>query len=168
MSGKCPYLEAAGLSALDGDEWKAVVREASAALLFPSSFTPPPPKTCTGSADDNGRLAKPQDQRLVKAETKSAHPREAQALKAFPGDSGALRYDLPPDVRRAIGVMLERGASLPDLRHRQMQKIRGLAERCRPITKRMHEILFDQRPHSVRVVGDRMNVAFTLSLAKIS
>ena len=29
----------------------------------------------------------------------------------------------------------------------------------------MHEILRDQRPHSVRVVGDRMNVAFALSLA---
>ena len=165
MSGRCPYLEAAGLSALDNNEWKAVVREASEALLFPSSFTPPPAKTCKGSTGDDSRFAKPQAQRLVKAETKCAHPTEAQALKIFPGDGGALRYSLPPDVRSAIGVMLEHGAGLPGLRHRQMEKLRNLERRCQPITKRMHAMLRDQRPHSVRVVGDRMNVAFALSLA---
>jgi hypothetical protein len=49
MSGRCPYLEAAGLSALDNNEWKAVVREASEALLFPSSFTPPRPRRAKGA-----------------------------------------------------------------------------------------------------------------------
>ena len=163
--GRCAYLAAAGLEALDDANWRAVRAQARGLLLFSSAFAQPPPKAEKGSAEADTRFVKPREQRPVKAETKAAHPLEARELNSFLGDNATLRYALPADAKRAINEMLRQGENLPALRAQQTGRLRALAQACAPITVRMREMLREQRPESVRKVGDCMNVAFILALA---
>ena len=100
--GRCAYLAAAGLEALDDANWRAVRAQARGLLLFSSAFAQPPHKAEKGSAEADTRLVKPREQRPVKAETKAAHPLEARELNSLLGDNATLRYALPADAKRAI------------------------------------------------------------------
>jgi hypothetical protein len=169
--GLCPYLEAAGLGQLDKDAWRAAATHAEGLLLFRSEFQPPPGKVAQSVqgpklGEDEGRFVRPAHLRTVSSEFKGAHQLQALALAEFPGDKSAGRYKLPPDVRSAISVMLQHGTNLPTLRESQVAKLRRLARICKPITEEMKRILAASRPPSVRAVGDCMNVAFALVLAK--
>ena len=102
----------------------------------------------------------------MSSEFKGAHQLQALALAEFPGDKSAGRYKLPSDVRSVISVMLQHGANLPTLQESQVAKLRSLARVCKSITEEMKRILAASLPPSVCAVGDCMNVAFALVLAK--
>ena len=120
------------------------------------------PKLCA----EEGRFVRPAHLRAVSSEFKGAHQLQALALAEFPGDKSAGRYKLPSDVRSVISVMLQHGANLPTLQESQVAKLRSLARVCKSITEEMKRILAASLPPSVCAVGDCMNVAFALVLAK--
>ncbi len=167
----CPYLGAAGLGQLDNDAWRTAAAQAEGLLLFQSEFQPPPGKATRSAEDptlneDEGRFVRPAHRRAVSSESKGAHQLQAIALAEFPGHNSAGSYKLPSDVCSAISVMIQHGANLPTLRESQVARLRSLSRICKPITEEMKRILAVSRPPSVRAVGDCMNVAFALVLAK--